>query len=229
MSSTEIELSVVEPLGIERPRWPVTMGVAFPMGELTVAEDLRLHHDEQCQPLQTRTMLTWADGSVKWALLDFQADLAPAQDHRLTLSWAGTDENREQPSTPVGFRETADGTLFIETGQNQWAIAPSGTMPFARAYLGEREIVADDGLQSSVRVDGETFELRVGSRPVVEEEGSLRVVVRADGIALGADGSPGFDVTTRIYARRWRAWSRTPRPTWRTMPCSFNRSNSSSA
>ena len=67
-------------------------------------------------------MLTWVDGSVKWALLDFQADLAPAQDHRLTLSWAGTDENREQPSTPVGFRETADGTLFIETGQNQWAM-----------------------------------------------------------------------------------------------------------
>ena len=178
------------------------------MGELTADEDLRLHHDEQCQPLQTRTMLTWADGSVKWALLDFQADLAPAQDHRLTLSWAGTDENREQPSTPVGFRETADGTLFIETGQNQWAIAPSGTMPFARAYLGEREIVADDGLQSSVRVDGETFELRVGSRPVVEEEGSLRVVVRADGIALGADGSPGFDVTTRIYAYAGCSWLR---------------------
>jgi hypothetical protein len=124
------------------------------------------------------------------------------------LSWETAAEERPQPTTPVGIRETADGTLFIETGKNQWAIAQSGTMPFARAYLGDREVVAEDGLQSSVLVDGETFELRVGSRPVVEEEGPMRVVVRVDGIALGDDGSPGFDVTARIYAYAGCSWLR---------------------
>ena len=204
----KLELSIVEPLGVERRRWPVTMGVPFPQGALATDQDLRLQHEGEAQPLQTRTMLSWPDGSVRWALLDLQADLGPAEDHRLTLSWPSTDEVRPAPPTPVGIRETADGTLFIETGEHQWAIAPSGTMPLARAYLGEREIVATDGLQSSVRVDGETFELRVGGRPVVEEEGPLRVVVRADGIALGADGSPGSDVTVRIYAHAGCSWLR---------------------
>ncbi len=63
-------------------------------------------------------------------------------------------------------------------------------------------------MQSSVRVDGENFELRVGGRPVVEEQGPLRVVVRAEGIALGADGSPGFDVTVRIHAHAGCSWLR---------------------
>lgn len=207
MSLTEIELSIVEPLGTARPGWPVTMGVPFPQGTLPSDDVLRLQHDGTDRPLQTRTMLTWPDGSVKWTLLDFQADLQPGEDHRLALSWAGTGE-RPEPAAPVRVRDTADGDLFIETGDNQWAIAQNGTMPFARAYLGDREIVGDDKLQASVRVDGETFELRVGGQPVVEEHGHMRVVVRADGIALGTDGSPGFDVTARIYAHAGCSWLR---------------------
>ncbi|MDA0336391.1 MAG: hypothetical protein O2782_14605 [bacterium] len=208
MSQTEIELSIVEPLGNKRTAWPVTMGVPFPQGILAAAEDLRLRRKGDARPLQTRTMMCWPDGSVRWVLLDFQADLGPGENHRLTLSWAPSQEQRPRPATPVGMRETMDGTVFIETGDNQWAIAPSGTMPFARAYLGDREVVPDDGLQSSVRVDGETYELRVGSHPVIEEEGPLRVVVRVDGIALGDDGSSGFDVTARIYAYAGCSWLR---------------------
>jgi hypothetical protein len=117
-------------------------------------------------------------------------------------------EARPETDTPVSVRETADGALFIETGGNQWAVEQSGTMPFSRAYLGEREVLPNDGVQSSVRFDGENFELRIGTRPVVEEAGPLRVVVRADGIALGADGSPGFDVTARIYAHAGCSWLR---------------------
>ncbi len=45
MSATEIELSVVEPLGVERRAWPVTMGVPFPTGVLADDQMLRLHRE----------------------------------------------------------------------------------------------------------------------------------------------------------------------------------------
>jgi hypothetical protein len=206
MSADSIELSVVEPLGVTRRRWPVTMGVPFAQGALRDDGALQLARDGEVQALQTRTQLSWPDGSVKWALVDFQGDLTPG-DNRWQLSWGGAGE-RPAPETPVVVRETADGAVFVETGDNQWAIVPSGPLPFARAYLGDREVVPDDGLQSSVRVDDELFELRVGGRPVVEEEGPLRVVLRVDGLALGNDGSPGFDVTARIYAHAGCSWLR---------------------
>lgn len=205
MSPSEIELSVVEPLGVAR-RWPVTMGIPFPQATLSQVEDLRLTRDGEAQPLQTRLQLSWPDGSVKWALLDFHGDLQPG-DNRWALSWSGQGK-RPEPERPVIVRETPDGALFIETGDNQWAITPNGTMPLSRATLGDRSVIPDNGLQSSVRVDGEQFELRVGSRPVVEEEGPLRVVVRVEGIALGSDGSPGFDATARIYAYAGCSWLR---------------------
>ena len=199
-AATQIELSVVQPLGVPRPAWPVTMGVPFPEGCLLDPEALRLSCDGTALPLQARTMLSWPDGSARWVLLDFQADLTAGADNRLQLGWDPPEAPAPVPAEPVGVRETVDGTVFIETGAHQWAVAPSGTVPFARAYLGERDVVGNDGLQASMRVDGDLYELRVGGTPVVEEPGPLRVVVRAEGLALGDDGTPGFDVTLRIYA-----------------------------
>lgn len=202
-----IELSIVEPLGAERRQWPVTMGVPFPQGALAEAEALRLERGGAALPLQTRTMLTWPDGSSRWVLLDFQLDLTPGG-NRADLTWGEGADPRPQPPEPVRPRQTADGTLFLETGAHLWAIAPSGTVPFARAYLGEREVIADGGLQSWLRVDGESYELRLGPRPIVEEAGPLRVAVRGEGLALGADGTPGFDVTVRLYAHAGHGWLR---------------------
>ena len=42
-----IDLSIVEPLGVERPRWPWTLGIPFPQGCLT-------SHDRQSYLPQSR-------------------------------------------------------------------------------------------------------------------------------------------------------------------------------
>lgn len=112
MSIREIELSIVDPLEMGRSAWPVTMGVPFPTGVLSTDEALRLQRDGQQQSLQTRTMLKWPDGSVKWALIDFQADFGSAADQRLQLSWPESVEARPETDTPVSVRKTADGALF---------------------------------------------------------------------------------------------------------------------
>ena len=74
MSQQSIELSILQPLGIDRPHYPVTMGVPFPEGMLRSEEDLRVEADGIVVPLQTRTMLTSPDGSAKWLLLAFSLE-----------------------------------------------------------------------------------------------------------------------------------------------------------
>ena len=84
-NSKTIELSILEPLGIDRPAYPVTMGIPFPQGALRKDADLRVEAGGRSLPLQTRTMLAWPDASVKWVLLDFQTDLEAGKDNRCHL------------------------------------------------------------------------------------------------------------------------------------------------
>ena len=56
-SPTRIQLTVQEPLGVDRPRHPVSLGVPFPQGVLTAATNLRVEVKGEAIPLQTRVML----------------------------------------------------------------------------------------------------------------------------------------------------------------------------
>ena len=55
---------------------PVTVGIPLPRGivfepaELSLVEEKNRPH-----PLQVQALTRWFDGSVKWALLDFQASV----------------------------------------------------------------------------------------------------------------------------------------------------------
>ena len=68
--------------GLDRLAWagsrrsePVTVGVPFPRGLLATPADLRLSTPAgEDQPVQVTALDRWHDGSVRWALLDFQAD-----------------------------------------------------------------------------------------------------------------------------------------------------------
>lgn len=61
--------------GIPRRSFPITGGVALPRGRLGDVERLTLRGPDGCPaPLQAEVMTRWPDGSVRWLLLDFQAD-----------------------------------------------------------------------------------------------------------------------------------------------------------
>jgi hypothetical protein len=104
-----IDLSILEPLGIDRPAHPVTMGIPFPPGALRDAAGLRLEIDTHSVPLQTRPMLTWPDSSVKWVLLDFQIDLKAGKDNGCRLLYG---DGVSSPPPAVGIV-----TRQIESGQ----------------------------------------------------------------------------------------------------------------
>ena len=196
MSDQHIELSIQEPLGIARPHYPVTMGVPFPEGTLKSEQDLRVEAGGDALPLQTRTMLTWPDGSVKWVLLDFQADLRPGLDNRVRLCYDRGD--RPAHSTPVTISEENEEGIIC-TGDLELTIASSGAFPIRTATLAGRTILPEGALRSDLTVDGTTYILHVNGAPVVEEPGPLRGVLRVEGRAVAEDGSTSFDATARIY------------------------------
>ena len=59
-------------------RWPVTRGVPLPEGMLRGTDGLSVAHPDGARvPTQFRVIGHWPDGSVKWVLVDFQADADP--------------------------------------------------------------------------------------------------------------------------------------------------------
>ncbi len=89
-----IELTIEELTDHARANWPVTSGVPFAPGELAAGEDLTLMRGKTELPLQWEPLVTWPDGSVKWALLDLQADTRAGAKTKLTLA-------RGKPAVPA--------------------------------------------------------------------------------------------------------------------------------
>ncbi len=73
--SGRVKLRVEPPAATEGKLrdWPVTSGVPFPQGALGGARNVRLLDERgDVVPLQAAVTGRWADGSVKWLLLDFR-------------------------------------------------------------------------------------------------------------------------------------------------------------
>ncbi len=82
-----ITLTIEETEGIDRINEPVTSGVPFEEGVLTNKDNVRLFDGVTELPLQTNVTSKWPDGSIKWLLLDFQADVLANTSKTLTLKY----------------------------------------------------------------------------------------------------------------------------------------------
>ncbi|HYG33558.1 MAG TPA: hypothetical protein VEC99_02160, partial [Clostridia bacterium] len=114
-ATLRLPLTVTEDAGVARTNSPVTSGVPFPMGALSTNSNLRLL-DEQGRevPLQFRVTATWRDGSVKWALLDFQTKALAGESRHYTL------EATETPKSSLSYQPllvtNATGEIELNTG-----------------------------------------------------------------------------------------------------------------
>ena len=177
-NSKTIELSILEPLGIDRPAYPITTGVPFPQGGVLRTEtNLRVESGRKELPLQTRTLLAWPDGSIKWVLLDFQTDLEAGKDNRCHLFYGDEVSSTEKAEHEITIEQDED-RLTVTTGPLAFSVDSIGTFPLRSVACNGRTIVPEGALRSEISVDGRPYELRVTSLPVLEEAGSLRAVVK---------------------------------------------------
>ncbi len=210
-----LPLRIVNPLdAAEQPpdyagTFPATAGVPFPKGALGSDRHIRLLDGSgQETPLQTETMARWEDGTVKWALLDFQA--AAKSSGGYTLEY-GSAVARSAVPTPLRATEGPDG-ITVATGPLKFTVSKRRLGLFDSMLVDSNhdgvfdpseqivsaakpcwmELTGEDGV--SYTTLGAPDEVRL------EENGPRRIVVRATGEHRAPDGRALFAYTIRIHA-----------------------------
>jgi hypothetical protein len=175
---------------------PVCIGVPLPVGAATSASDLRIETTEGLSiPLQARVLERWTDGSIRWILLDFQADANSDGGSTYFLcrgSGAAEPANASDALQLVATERSIEVRSAIAT----FSFETGGAFPFTRVTASERQPI--DCEQSGLRVDhdggGENF--RIGSVRVLDV-GPLRAAVQIDAINRAQPSSP-LRVSARV-------------------------------
>lgn len=187
--------------------WPVTQGLPFPQGALVSADNLRLMNSAgQEIPLQVTVLGYWPDYSIKWALLDFQTDLAARQTAKFMLQY-GTAVKRQAVARPIAISET-EQAVTVDAGAIKVELSRTQPSFMGRIWLDRNgdgrfdnsELVSGQGLGASkVAMGGKTG---VAQAPTVKimRRGPLHVIVRVDGANKVDKADFGDQVDLHFYA-----------------------------
>ena len=207
-----IPLTVQNPSADALTAWPVTSGVPLPKGALDSAGHIRLlGPDRRERPMQAQSLARWPDGSVKWVLVNFRADLPARSSADYTLEY-GAKVKPTESHTGLSVEERSDGAAIV-TGPLRIEISKSEVGLPGKVWLDKNgdgrfsddEIVCGAGNQrGSGRLTddaGRSFTtLGPPAEIVVEERGPQRACVLVKGRHVAADGATLFAYETRIMA-----------------------------
>ncbi|MCX7590658.1 MAG: hypothetical protein N2255_03415 [Kiritimatiellae bacterium] len=200
-----IPLFIEETGGVDR-NVVVSSGVPLPPGRAFDPKVLRILDGEGNEiPAQFRTLARWAlstapdewrrDGSLRWVLVDFRANLRAFETHRFTL----TDGRTQDYSSPLKVEET-EQTITVTTGPACFVINRKrfNLLDVVKIDLNgdgifgtDEECVAPGSSPGTVVEDvyGQVYSGAEGVRTVeVEESGPVRVCVVAKGVHRAAAG-----------------------------------------
>jgi chitodextrinase len=211
-SCFQVELTVDERAGVSRTETPLTAGVPLPKGVLFSDQDAQIGG----VPAQFTTLSRWQDGSVKWLLCDFQADVGAYG--RSTYYLAGGLGNTSD--TPLMATEDAD-SIVVVTGPLKFIVSKMNFNLFQRLWLDLNEdgqFASEEEMISPHSEDGALVTDDFGNRfyssldgdvsVVVEEVGPLRLVILAQGWHRDESGQRKLDFTVRIHALSGKSFLR---------------------
>ncbi|MGD0946522.1 MAG: hypothetical protein ABSA52_03750 [Candidatus Binatia bacterium] len=188
---SQLTLDVQESLGLARSQWPITAGVPFPQGLVTDPARLVVTDDSgRATPVQARVLSRWQDGSVRWALLDWQTDLEARQTRRFRVA----------PGAPVATTRTVkvrerDDRIDVDTGPLQFSVPKNRFAWLQQARLNGVDMLSGPVVSFFNNIDGGRVDGQIPSAVTVTEAGPLRVRLEIHG-HYGAR----FDYVIRIDA-----------------------------
>lgn len=183
-----LSLDVTEPLGTARHQWPVSTGVPFPPGAVREAAQVALSDATGPLAVQTRPLSRWPDGSIRWALLDWQTDLH-ARETRHYRVGAGA-----APPPARGVRVTDRGTDWaVDTGVLQFVIPRSRFAVLDHVHLNGVAIAGP--VSAFFTVGGKRLNAEAPGTVTLLENGPLRTRIE-----LRGHYSAAFDYVIRIDA-----------------------------
>lgn len=177
---------------------PVTCGVPWPRGVLPAGSGLALY-DAQGRRLrlQTRVLDSWPDGSVRWSLLDWLADVDGDETYRVDVlpDSPGTGSGRD---LRVQWLEQQE-ILLVDTGNTRFQLGRGATFPFAAVEAGGSPVLATD-------VSGLWVESPSGHRQSVKVEavevaasGPVRAEIHLRGTMPVRGAGPEVELTTHLH------------------------------
>ncbi len=175
---------------------PITVGVPLPKGACADTRQLTVA-DAHGAPvaLQTRVLDRWADGSIRWALLDFQAVVQTA-DAAFSLIVGGLAPHADDRRAVVC--RDADGVLEIDTGAAVFRVQRGHGHVFQSVAIAGVPVIAPERTGFSVRSREGPCAIEF-PEIALEEAGSMRTVVRARGQAVAPDASTLVDLDVRLH------------------------------
>ncbi len=218
-----IPLTVRNWLPWDRRGEPVSSGVPLPPGVAWDVDELRLLEGSALEvPAQFSVLARWADGSLRWVLVDLQADVEAGGESTYYL------EAGAQPrgvDTPLEVEDLGDA-LIVRTGPLSFEVGRSGSPllgPFRLDLDGDgfpEAEVAEGGDVVVVGEDGGEYLAGLGGRVVeVEEAGPLRVSILVRGSHVSPAGGTLLNYTLRIHAFAWKSYLRVYYAEENVLPC----------
>lgn len=160
--------------------WPLVTSVAFPRGHVTDPSRLVLATDTGLLPSVVRPLARWDDGSVWWARIESQADLAPRKELVAKLEMHST----ERPSPPGVKKQISvtehGGRVEVDTGRLRLRFRRQAT-DWIEAIALEGKQLEGARLHGLAKVNGKESPAGPVEDVVVLASGPLRALVELRG------------------------------------------------
>ena len=217
-----VSLVVASP-NVDHTRGPVQSGLPLPIGACRDVASLALQDDQgRAIPAQFEPMSRWADGSLRWVLINAQqAGESPSTNWQLVVD--SPDATNPAPAVGVTVSET-DNVFTVDTGRLRFDVPI-----YSRSLLQNiqtREAGASGGDANAWRTVStrglEAIAWRAGIKPfyskienlVVESEGPVKSVLRVEGHHLlwdtkGDDFDPA-ETPALAFVLRIFVWAGSP-------------------
>jgi len=154
-AAVEVKLTVKDDAKAARKAGVVTSGVPFARGALKDVKRLSVSAGGKVVPAQFRKLAVWDDGSVRWALVDCQADVPAGGKTALVLR---DDGRNKAPARPAKVTDGA-GEVRISTGPLELVVDKGKFNLFKSLKVDGKELITSRGRGVVLYAPGEVKKL----------------------------------------------------------------------
>jgi hypothetical protein len=134
-----VPLVLEEAAGVARRAWPATASVPLPRGRVRAVDGVWVATPAgDPAPAQARALGRWPDGSIRWLLVDFLADVP----RRGTATYTLRDGKRPHAKAPPAVRveHAKDGGRVLDTGSLRVTVPATGAAFLADVSAGSARL-----------------------------------------------------------------------------------------